>query len=62
MTCSPYSQICRASSDLFSHVYAVVFCFLAILALTKVQQIKETLKRFQKAYEVMNTPKTKKSD
>jgi hypothetical protein len=56
MTCSPYSQICKAGSDLFSHIYAAVFCFLAIIAATKAQQIKGVLKRFQSAWDVMNTP------
>lgn len=62
MTCAPYSQICQASSDLFSHIYSVVFFFMIILAATKFQQVKEVAKRFHSAYEVMSTPQSKKSD
>jgi hypothetical protein len=42
--------------DVLAHIYAAVFCFLAIIAATKAQQIKGVLKRFQSAWDVMNTP------
>ena len=35
-TCSSWSQTCRASSEILSHVYMVVFFFLVIVASTKV--------------------------
>jgi hypothetical protein len=54
MTCSPYSEICRAGSDLFSHVYAVILIFFVIIGATKAQQVKAVLKKFQSAWEVMN--------
>jgi hypothetical protein len=56
LTCSPYSQICRAGSELFSHVYAVIMIFFVIIGATKAQQVKAVLKKFQSAWEVMNAP------
>ena len=58
MTCSPYSQVCKASSEVLSHAYAVVFCFLAILAATKLKQIQELWQRFYAALEILLDEKT----
>ena len=60
MTCSPYSQVCKAGSEILSHTYAVVFCFLAILAATKMKQIQELWTKVMKALEVFLDAKQKK--
>jgi hypothetical protein len=49
-TCSSWSTVCRQSSSLFAHIFAVVVCFMLILAATKAKQIKEWLDRFQAAF------------
>jgi hypothetical protein len=54
LTCSPYSQVCRAGSELFSHIYAVIMIFFVIIGATKAQQVKAVLKKFQSAWEVMS--------
>ena len=54
-TCSPYSQVCRNSSDFLSHVYAVVVIFLLIVGATKAKQIKDLVNKFKTAFEVMNS-------
>lgn len=53
LTCSPYSQVCRTTSEFFSHAYAVVFSFLAIVALTKAKQIKDFVERIKRAIDVV---------
>lgn len=58
-TCSPYSQVCKAGSEVLSHVYAVVFSFLAIVAMTKAKQIKDLVQRFKTAFEVLLDTKAK---
>lgn len=55
-TCAPYSTVCKAGSELLSHIYAVVFCFLAIIALTKMKQIQEGFRRVQVALQALQTP------
>lgn len=52
-TCSPYSQTCRATSELLSHIYAVVIIFLLIIGATKAQQLKEFFGRFKAAVEIV---------
>jgi hypothetical protein len=52
-TCSSWSTVCRKSSDAFGHLYAVVLCFLFILAATKAQQIKGMLQRIKSAIELI---------
>lgn len=54
-TCSPYSQVCRTSSDFLSHIYAVVICFLMIVGATKAKQIKDLVHRLKAAFEALNT-------
>eukprot|EP00536_Pseudo-nitzschia_multiseries_P003452 jgi/Psemu1/236703/estExt_Genewise1.C_530078 len=49
MTCSNVSQTCRNTSELLSHVYAVVIIFLMIIAATKAQQVKEFFNRVKGA-------------
>ena len=53
------ATVCRAASEVFSHVYIVVFLFLAIVASTKVKQIKDVLKRAKSMVEVMTHEKSK---
>lgn len=67
-TCSPYSDICKASSEVLSHTYAVVFFFLAIIAATKARQIQEWAGKFQAALSLVldaknndGAPKAKKN-
>ena len=52
-TCSPYSQTCRATSELLSHIYAVVIIFLLIIGATKAQQLKEFFGRMKAAVEIV---------
>ena len=40
-SCSSYSQTCRNTSELLSHVFAVVVIFILIVGATKAQQLKE---------------------
>jgi len=54
-TCSPWSSVCRKSSELFSHIYAVVICFMLIIGLTKAQQVKELVQRVKAAAELLNS-------
>ncbi|CAJ1942862.1 unnamed protein product [Cylindrotheca closterium] len=59
-TCSPYSHVCRKSSEFFSHVYAVVLCFMLIVGMTKAQQIKELVQRVKSVVQMMNEGPSKK--
>jgi len=52
-TCSGWSSTCRAGSEFLSHVYAVVFFFMIIVASTKAKQIKDLLKRLMTAFEAL---------
>eukprot|EP00980_Cylindrotheca_fusiformis_P031089 scaffold25815_cov147-Cylindrotheca_fusiformis.AAC.1 len=61
-TCSPYSGVCKKSSEFLSHVYAVVVCFMLIVALTKAQQVRELIVRIKAAAQVMNEPSKNKRD
>jgi hypothetical protein len=47
------AQVCRATSNFLSHTHAVGWFFLAILAVTKFQQIKDASIRTKKAIELM---------
>mmetsp|Transcript_18384 Transcript_18384/g.44277 ORF Transcript_18384/g.44277 Transcript_18384/m.44277 type:complete len:684 (-) Transcript_18384:199-2250(-) len=49
-TCSGWSQTCRASSEILSHIYMVVFFFLVIVASTKAKQISDLLDRIKAAF------------
>ena len=62
MTCSSHSHVCRKSSDLFSHIYAVVVFFLMIVAGTKAKQIKDLIQKFKTAFEVMSDGGKAKKD
>ena len=53
-SCSSWSQTCRASSDLLSHVYMVVFFFLIIVASTKAKQISDLLDRVKAAVQLLS--------
>ncbi|KAL9183669.1 hypothetical protein ACHAXT_004525 [Thalassiosira profunda] len=59
VTCSSWSQTCRASSDLLSHVYMVVFFFLAIVASTKAKQVSDLFSRAKAAFRMLTDSKTK---
>jgi len=52
-TCSSWSQTCRAGSDVFSHIYQVVFFFLLIVSFTKAKQIAIVAGRVKKACDVI---------
>lgn len=53
VTCS--ASVCRATSELLSHIYIVVFLFLCIIAITKAQQIKALCTRiYNTLHIVMN--------
>merc|ERR1711966_583503 len=58
-TCSSWSQTCRASSDILSHIYMVVFFFLVIVASTKAKQMSELLDRAKSAYGLLTDSNTK---
>lgn len=58
-TCSSWSQTCRASSELLSHIYMVVFFFLVIVASTKAKQITDLLNRAKAAYGVLSNSSSK---
>ena len=60
-TCSSWSTVCRKSSDVLQHLYAVVICFMIILGFTKAQQLRELWKRISTAISIlMDGGKTKK--
>lgn len=52
-TCSSWSSTCRAGSEFFSHIYAMVFFFMLIVAATKAKQMKELLKRIMTAIDAL---------
>ena len=54
-TCSPYAQVCKSGSDLLSHIVAVVFCFLVIVAVTKGKQISDFVKRLKALFDAANS-------
>ena len=54
------ATVCRAASEVFSHVYIVVFLFLIIVASTKAKQIKDVLKRAKTMMDAMTNEKNKK--
>lgn len=61
LTCSSWSTVCRASSDMLSHIFAVVMFFMLIIAFTKAKQISEALQRVKGALELLaDGGKTKK--
>jgi len=54
LTCSEWSQTCKASSELFSHVYSVIFFFFVIVAWTKAKQISDVLERAKAAIRMLS--------
>eukprot|EP00584_Thalassiosira_punctigera_P008504 CAMPEP_0172531176 /NCGR_PEP_ID=MMETSP1067-20121228/4678_1 /TAXON_ID=265564 ORGANISM="Thalassiosira punctigera, Strain Tpunct2005C2" /NCGR_SAMPLE_ID=MMETSP1067 /ASSEMBLY_ACC=CAM_ASM_000444 /LENGTH=690 /DNA_ID=CAMNT_0013315525 /DNA_START=49 /DNA_END=2121 /DNA_ORIENTATION=+ len=52
-SCSSWSQTCRASSDILSHIYMVVFFFMVIVGSTKMKQITDLLDRGKAAYRML---------
>lgn len=58
-TCSSWSQTCRASSEILSHIYMVVFFFLVIVASTKAKQISDLLDRGKTAYRMLTDSPSK---
>lgn len=61
-TCSPYSHVCRKSSDLLSHIYAVVIIFMMIVGATKAKQLKDFANRLKSAFQMMTADTKQKSD
>jgi hypothetical protein len=53
-TCSPYAQVCSSGSELLSHIYAVIFCFLFIVLATKGKQIKDAAVKVQAMLQASN--------
>ena len=53
-TCSSWSQTCRASSDLLSHVSQVVLFFLLIVGSTKAKAISSVVGKITNTISVMN--------
>jgi len=53
LTCSGYSQTCRNTSELLSHIYAVVIIFLIIIGATKAKQLKEFFGRLKGAVQLV---------
>jgi len=58
-SCSSWSQTCRASSEVLSHVYMMVFFFLVIVATTKAKQISDLLDRGKAAFHLLTDSPTK---
>jgi hypothetical protein len=54
-TCSPYSSVCRQSSDFLSHIYAVVVIFLLIVGATKAKQVKDVINKVKQAFELLGS-------
>jgi hypothetical protein len=54
LTCSSFSQTCRNTSDLLSHISGVVICFMLIVGVTKAQQLKELFDRVKSAVQLLN--------
>ncbi|KAL7521083.1 hypothetical protein ACHAWX_005776 [Stephanocyclus meneghinianus] len=52
-TCSGWSQTCRASSELLSHIYMVIFFFFLIVAWTKTKQISDVWQRVMAAVRML---------
>jgi hypothetical protein len=57
-TCS--ATVCRATSNLLSHLYLGVVAFLGFIAATKAKQIKDLFLRVQQAISVMTNDKAKR--
>jgi len=53
LTCSSYSETCRNTSELLSHIYAVVIFFFIIIGATKAQQLKEFFGRLKGAVQLV---------
>lgn len=53
VTCSGWSQTCKASSAVLSEVYTVVFIFLLIVASTKAQALKQQYRRIAEVVKVV---------
>jgi len=53
-TCSEWSQTCKASSDVLSHIYQVVIFFILINGATKAKQISELITRLKTALSALS--------
>jgi len=60
LTCA--HSVCKAGSDLFAHTFGVVMWFLAILACTKMQQIKQSTSRIKAAYDMFMEGQSQKKN
>jgi hypothetical protein len=52
-TCSSYSQTCRNTSDLLSHIFGVVVIFMLIVGATKAKQLKDLFERLKSAIHLL---------
>lgn len=50
VTCSPYAKVCKNVSSSMAEVYAITFCFLAIVVLTQFERIRQVLHPFWTAF------------
>lgn len=62
LTCSSWSTVCRGGSDFLSHLFAVVVCFMVLLAATKAQQVKAFLGRLKAAIQLLMLDGKEKKD
>lgn len=62
VTCSHWSAVCKGSSEMLSHLYAVVISFMLIIAATKAKQISEYVQRLKAAFEMITTDHKSKKD
>lgn len=51
-TCAPHATVCRVGSELAHHASAVVWCFLAILAMTRYQQLKQHFQQLRRGIDL----------
>ena len=61
-TCSPYSTVCKKSSDFLSHIYAVVVFFLVFVAVTKAKQVRELFQKIRAAVQLLMSDGKEKKD
>ncbi|GMI40169.1 hypothetical protein TrCOL_g2096 [Triparma columacea] len=56
LTCSSWSQTCKASSDMLGQVTTVIVVFMVIIGATKAKIIGEKIKQLKTAFEVVGGP------
>ena len=59
MTCTSWSQTCRAGSDALSHILAVAFIFLCIVYATKAKHVNTKVQKiFSALHSVIDAGRT----